>query len=1205
MDNDKHFLGRSWINQRMAFILMAMVAIGTIFTWWTVKHTDRCLRESLLYQAWLVTQAIRPERVGALSGTTADLTSPTYHRLKEQLAATRAIIPKCRFLYLMGRRADGSVFFFVDSEPVGSADESPPGQIYEEITDADLQAFNRQVSLTSGPATDRWGTWISAMVPLIHPDGKRLTAVLGMDIAAHDWQKGLVRAALPPMLLTLLMTVTLVTGLILFHRYARLTGRFVFQHRYQETILAIAVMGVFLSVSAAWLVRDKGDLARMRAFRQLAQDKTAAISHALNSLHYIELEGLARFFEASHYVSPAEFMDYTSYLMKNPATEYWAWAKWMPATERNEINARLYAGDRSEPMIWQHGRDGRRIPAAPRDVYFPIVHVAPLVMDKDLLGYDLGSDAFRRAELQTAIQSGLTTCIISTHPDTDRPTTVEVFRPTFYKDGTNRPQGVGMALLVPGNLLSGVRLHGTVQLALAMGEKSGSVIEPLVVSVGKDHRSDHAISVIYPIFVFGKAFLVTARAGKAFKGLFPSQVPWLVITAGVMLTALLAVPVAMAYRKRDRLEALVAERTRDLIDARHRMELAVNGADLGTWEWQIPADKMIVNENWARMLGYGMDEIGPLLEDWQQLTVSADKPAVSRAMGLHLKGKSDFYEIEHRLRHKAGHDVWVLSKGRVIEKDADGRPVRVCGTCLDTTRHRAVKEALKISEARLRTLLDTLPDMVWLKDPQGVFLACNKRLERLFAAKEADIIGKTDYDFVEPAQADFFREKDQAAINAGKACLNEEEVIFADDGHTELIETIKTPMFDPQGRLIGVLGIARDITERKRAQKDREKLQEQLLQSQKIEAVGQLAGGVAHDLNNLLSPIIGYGELLRLTLDGEDERSNAVDAILNAGFRARDLVHQLLAFSRKQTLDVKPVSLNRIIEEFQNLLRRTIPEDIIMDVVLTPQNQTVMADVGQIEQVIMNLAVNAADAMPDGGRLTIETASVVLDDTYAASHPSVRPGPFLMLAVSDTGCGMDAATCKRIFEPFFSTKGKRGTGLGLATVFGIVKQHNGSIWVYSEPKKGTTFKVYLPITDAVEGGSEIHLQADVDLTGTETILLVEDNQPVRLLVQEILIRQGYTILSATTGEEALAMAADHNGPVHLLLTDVVMPGMNGKELYGKAVATNPGLKILYMSGYTDEVIAHRGVLDSGIAFIQKPFTVEAIAIKVREVLDQP
>ena len=398
--------------------------------------------------------------------------------------------------------------------------------------------------------------------------------------------------------------------------------------------------------------------------------------------------------------------------------------------------------------------------------------------------------------------------------------------------------------------------------------------------------------------------------------------------------------------------------------------------------------------------------------------------------------------------------------------------------------------------------------------------------------------------------------------------------------------------------------LRKEISARKRAEAQQRRLEDQLHQTRKMEAIGRLAGGVAHDLNNMLAPILGYGELLSDDPGLDDEQRKPLREILRAGLRARDLVRQLLAFSRKQTLEFKPLNINETIESFGKLLLRIIPEDIEIKVVLSPDIRPVMADAGQIEQIIMNLAVNAADAMPDGGELIIETAVSELDEEFAEAHMDVAPGPHVILAVSDAGCGMDNETRGHIFEPFFSTKGERGTGLGLATVFGIVKQHGGNIWLYSEPGKGTTFKIYLPVAEEAAAAEKPSGKTATDPKGTETVLLVEDNDQVRQLAYAILQRQGYTVFAAKDSDEALAKLASFKGPVHLLLTDVVMPGMNGRELYGKAAQNRPGLKVLYMSGYTDDVIAIHGVLDKEVHFIQKPFSTKALAYKIRDVLEQ-
>jgi PAS domain S-box-containing protein len=383
--------------------------------------------------------------------------------------------------------------------------------------------------------------------------------------------------------------------------------------------------------------------------------------------------------------------------------------------------------------------------------------------------------------------------------------------------------------------------------------------------------------------------------------------------------------------------------------------------------------------------------------------------------------------------------------------------------------------------------------------------------------------------------------------------------------------------------------------------------QAQLVQTQKMEAVGRLAGGVAHDFNNILTAITGYAELLLLTLGDLDPRHKDIEEIKKASGRASGLTRQLLAFSRKQVLQPRVLNLNAVVANMEKMLRRLIREDIELATVLDPALGRVKADPGQIEQVIMNLAVNARDAMPQGGKLTIETMNVYLDEDYARQHVDVQPGPYVMLAVSDTGVGMDEETLSHLFEPFFTTKEKgAGTGLGLATVYGIVKQSGGHIWVYSEPEPGTTFKIYLPrVEEAVE-----LLQPGAALAklpqGTETVLLVEDADMVRELARRVLLQNGYTVLVARHGGEALQVCEQNEGPLHLLVTDVVMPGgMSGRDLAENLAPLHPGMKVLYISGYTDNAIARHGVLEPGIAFLQKPFTPDSLVRKVREVLDAP
>jgi len=467
----------------------------------------------------------------------------------------------------------------------------------------------------------------------------------------------------------------------------------------------------------------------------------------------------------------------------------------------------------------------------------------------------------------------------------------------------------------------------------------------------------------------------------------------------------------------------------------------------------------------------------------------------------------------------------------------------------------------------------------------------------LFGKSESEILGKTDFELMPEESARQCWETDQQAMTTKKVVINEER--FGD----EIYETRKIPVFS-NSEVVGVAGVLRKVTDMARLLREKFDLEQQYYQAQKLESIGRLAGGVAHDLNNLLTPILGYGEILGEDgIDG-DRKKRMADSIVSAAQRARNLVRQLLAFSRKQNLEFRQVDLNQLLGEFRNLLRRTIREDINLVLDLAESLPAVQGDPGQLEQVVMNLAVNAQDAMPKGGELFIETRLVELDENYAAAHQGVKPGDYVMMAVSDTGCGMSEDIQKKLFEPFFTTKSKEtGTGLGLATAYGIIKQHGGNIWAYSEPDRGSTFKVYLPAAEPVSGASSGRELDDETLEGNESILLVEDNEQVRTLAETILKKKGYKVVSAENGIEALEKTVSFETAPDLLLTDVIMPEMNGKQLLDKLSLRYPDIKVLFMSGYTEDVLSKQDPSDLIPNFIQKPFPVKALLSRVREVLD--
>lgn len=520
-------------------------------------------------------------------------------------------------------------------------------------------------------------------------------------------------------------------------------------------------------------------------------------------------------------------------------------------------------------------------------------------------------------------------------------------------------------------------------------------------------------------------------------------------------------------------------------------------------------------------------------------------------------------------------------------------------------KRKRAENALKESEAHMRSLIDSLPDLVWLKDTNGVYLSCNSKFERLFGAKKKDIIGKSDYDFVDEKLADFFRKNDEIAMAAGKPCINEEEVTYADDGHTELLETIKSPMHNFEGKLIGVLGVGRDITERRKNEEERTKLKTDLQQAQKMESVGRLAGGVAHDFNNMLSIIMGNTDMLLEDIDSLNPGIENLQEIQKAAKRSANLTRQLLAFARKQTIAPKVLNFNDAVDGMLKMLSRLIGEDIELAWLPFKQLWPVKIDPSQIDQVLANFCVNARDAIKSVGKVTIETENVSFDKAYCHDHAGFKPGDYVVMAFSDDGCGMDNETLKYLFEPFFTTKENgRGTGLGLATVYGIVKQNKGFINVYSEPGQGTTFKIYFPRYNQTTTIVEKTNTRKTAKTGNETILLVEDEKAILRTTSMILKRLGYKVLSASTPGKAIEIIEElASKDIDLLITDVVMPQMNGRDLSKKILQSCPNIKCLFMSGYTANVIAHHGVLDSDVKFINKPFSKQDLAYRIREVLD--
>lgn len=526
-----------------------------------------------------------------------------------------------------------------------------------------------------------------------------------------------------------------------------------------------------------------------------------------------------------------------------------------------------------------------------------------------------------------------------------------------------------------------------------------------------------------------------------------------------------------------------------------------------------------------------------------------------------------------------------------------GKAPEVLGTAFDVTEPKKIEEELRLSEEKFRGFFENAPLYCFMVSPDKTILDVNKAALSALGYTKEELVGKPIEVIYPPEYFSKVEENFEIWRKSGRLAETEMEIV-SKRGERRTVILSAGAIRDKKGKILNSISMQRDITERKR-------LEQQLQQSQRMEAIGRLAGGVAHDFNNLLTVIKAHSQLMLSQLKEGDPLRDGIEEIERSADRAANLTRQLLAFSRRQVMEFRVLDVNEVIKGMEKMLRRVLGEDIELVAYYTDGLGRVKADPGQLEQVLMNLVVNARDAMPKGGKLTIETANVELDEGYVGRHVGVKAGSYVMFSVTDTGVGMTPEVRERIFEPFFTTKEMgKGTGLGLSTVYGIVKQSGGNIWVYSELGKGTTFKVYLP---RVEGEvEEVRRKEEVKevLRGREVILLVEDDDMLRKLGVAVLRRYGYEVLEASLPAEALLLVEKYQGKVDLVLTDVVMPQMSGRELGERIKKWHPGVKVLYMSGYTDNSIAHHGVLEPGLDFLQKPFSVEGLARKVREVLDK-
>ncbi len=651
---------------------------------------------------------------------------------------------------------------------------------------------------------------------------------------------------------------------------------------------------------------------------------------------------------------------------------------------------------------------------------------------------------------------------------------------------------------------------------------------------------------------------------------------------------------------------------RDITDSRQaeealraseeRLAYALTATADGLWDWNIVTGEVYFSPRYFTMLGYEPGELPSTFDTWQSLLNPDDADNAQSVVQQHIESQRESFGVEFRLKTKNGEWKWILGRGKVVERDKEDKPIRMVGTHTDISELKLAEQSLKSNLEEQSAILES--SMVGIMVLHNrIITKVNSRMAEMLGYSVEEMEGKG------PEQLHLSKKHFEEFGEKYYWRLGETNIVQVEyplrhkDGHTVWCQ-FNGRAIAPPDLSLGAVWIIDDITERKAAEEEKSRLQEQLQQSQKMESVGRLAGGVAHDFNNLLTGITGNVSLAMMDLSPGDPLLESLGEIGQAADSAASLTRQLLAFSRKQIIKPKVLDLNQLIDNMQKMLRRLIGEDLELSTIPTRDLGRIKADPGQLEQILVNLAVNARDAMPNGGKLTIETANVTYKDVKCELCSEIRKGEYVLLTISDNGVGMDEDIRKKMFDPFFTTKKEgEGTGLGLAMVYGIVLQHEGHIEVQSKPGEGTTFHISFPTV--MEEAETLTRKTTMDdlPSGSETVLLVEDERMVRNIATKILVRQGYKVHSSDSGPMALSKVKKENLEIDLLVTDIVMPGMNGRELAEELQSIIPNLKVLYTSGYTEDVIAHHGVLDEGLSFIGKPYTPQDLAKMVRKVLD--
>jgi len=993
-------------------------------------------------------------------------------------------------------------------------------------------------------------------------------------------------------------------------------------------IWVTALTGVALSFASFFLARQQEILRAETEFIRRADLHQVALEANLRQ-HIESLRGVQKLMQFSPATDAATFRQWAREIVaEHPEVQVLEWCPRVPGPQRAAFEAGVQGSASSNFAIVERDAQGRNVPARTREEYFPIVYFEPVPGNEIVEGFDVANGQAAR-ELQAARDTGQPVAsgriqmaqnigdqfgMIVTLPVYEKGAPVEsveqrreafrgcvrgVFRirDLLHSAWRNLPV-IGVDTLV----LDPSAGHGTNRFVMfqpSVLRKNGA--PPPTEEAFRTGRVHEA-----PLRFAGRTWTFLFRPVPDWWATQFSWLPYFILAGGLCATLMSAGYVRATVRRREMVEHVVAARTAELtreVAERRRTEEELRKTQstlvqaqrvgrVGSWELDLVTQQLTWSDETYRLFGRDARTFQPTRDRFFESVHPDDRERVRQASASALS-RGRRYDAEHRVRRPDGSECIVHEMAEVV-RDESGQPVRLVGTVQDITERHYGEERLEWERNLLRTLIDNIPDYIYFKDHEGRFIMMNAACQRVIgAASQEDVVGKTDADLCPPELAMIYMAADAQIIETGLPLVNQEEPFITRTGEKRYLLTTKIPLQDGHGHITGIVGISRDITDRKRAEDERQAMERKFQETQKLESLGVLAGGIAHDFNNLLTGILGNASLARMELPAESPLHSYLEQIEHSSQRAADLCKQMLAYSGKGRFVIQRIDLSALVRETLHLLQLSISKKAVLKLDLADHLPGVMADATQIRQIIMNLVMNASDAIGEkSGLITISTAAHHADRKYLSDlvgADDLPAGQYVVLEVTDNGCGMSPETKAKIFEPFFTTK-FTGRGLGLAAVLGIVRGHQGALKVYSELGRGSTFKLLLPAAGTATGDTRVDHRTSTHWRGSGTVLVIDDEESVRTVTGRMLKSLGFDVLTARNGREGLHVFSAHLDRISAVLLDLTMPEMDGEEAFRELRNIQPNARVILMSGFNEQEAGARFVGKGLAGFLQKPFT---------------